>query len=77
MTGQATGTAARRFEFVGDMSFKFWEVAVRDNEVTVRFGRIGSDGQRQVKAFADADTAARHAYQVIEAKIAKGYREVS
>ena len=65
----------RYFEFVGGNSAKFWEVAISGNEVTVCFGRIGSEGQSQVKTLADADTAVKHAEKLIASKTAKGYRE--
>jgi len=72
-----SGTAqARRFEFVEGKSSKFWEIAVSDTEVTVRYGRISSTGQAQTKTFADAATATWHAEQLIEEKTEKGYREV-
>jgi predicted DNA-binding WGR domain protein len=65
----------RYFEFVGGNSAKFWEVGVSGNEVTVRFGRIGTDGQTQVKPFPDTAAATRHAEKLISAKIGKGYTE--
>jgi predicted DNA-binding WGR domain protein len=65
----------RYFEFVGGSSAKFYEVTVRSNTVTTRFGRIGTEGQVQSKVFADIETAMRHAEKVIAAKLAKGYRE--
>ena len=65
----------RYFEFVGGISAKFWEVSVSGNEVTVRFGRIGTEGQTQVKTLADADAAAKHAEKLIASKLAKGYAE--
>lgn len=37
--------AVRYFEFIDDKSQKFWEVTVSGSDVTVRYGRIGSDGQ--------------------------------
>jgi predicted DNA-binding WGR domain protein len=43
--------------------------------VTVRFGRIGSDGQAKSKEFASEELAQRHADELIEEKVAKGYRE--
>ena len=43
------------FEFVGGSSAKFWEIGVSGNDVTVRFGRIDSQGQTQVKTFHDAE----------------------
>jgi predicted DNA-binding WGR domain protein len=65
----------RYFEFVGGTSAKFWEIGVSGTAVTVRFGRIGTEGQTQVKELADADAAAKHAEKLIGQKLAKGYRE--
>ena len=65
----------RYFEFVGGSSAKFWECSVSGNEVAVRFGRIGTEGQTQVKTLADANAAAKHADTLIRSKLAKGYRE--
>jgi predicted DNA-binding WGR domain protein len=65
----------RYFEFVGGNSSKFWEVSTSGNEVTVRFGRIGTGGQTQTKTLADDDAAVKHAEKMIAAKLAKGYRE--
>ncbi len=63
------------FEFVGGGSAKFWEIGVSGNDVTVRFGRINSQGQTQVKTLPDADAAAKHAEKLIASKTAKGYAE--
>jgi DNA ligase len=49
---------------------------VRGTEVLVRFGRMGSVGQAQVKSFADEQAAAKHVDKLIRAKTGKGYREV-
>ena len=65
----------RYFEFVGGSSAKFWECALSGNEVTVRFGRIGTEGQTQVKTMPDADAAVKHAEKLIASKTAKGYQE--
>ena len=63
----------RYFEFVGGNSRKFWEVTLTGCDVTVRYGRIGSDGQSKTKSLADEATAARHAGKLIAAKTGKGY----
>ena len=42
--------------------------------VTVRYGRIGSDGQAKTKEFASEELAHGHADGLIEEKVAKGYR---
>jgi predicted DNA-binding WGR domain protein len=65
----------RYFEFVGGSSAKFWEISVSGSTVTVRFGRIGTDGQTNVKTLASADAAAQHAEKIIKEKTAKGYLE--
>ena len=65
----------RYFEFIGGNSAKFWEVAIRGNDVTVRFGRIGTQGQTLVKSFPDTEAAVRHAEKLTASKIGKGYAE--
>jgi DNA ligase-1 len=67
---------ARRFEFTGGNSHKFWEVSIQGNEVKVRFGRIGTQGQVQVKSFEEAEAAAKHVEKLVREKLGKGYREV-
>ncbi len=65
----------RHFEFVEGTSSKFWEVTVKDNAVTVHYGRIGTDGQTQTKSFNNAAAAQKHADKLIAAKVKKGYQE--
>ena len=67
----------RRFEFVGGTSAKFYEVSVSGASVTVRYGRIGTQGQSQTKSLANAAAAERHADTLIAQKIGKGYQEVA
>lgn len=69
-------TTKRRFECTEGTSNKFWEVAVNDKEVTVRWGRIGTTGQAQTKAFADPAAAGKYADKMIAEKLGKGYEEV-
>ena len=68
---------SRRFEFVGGLSAKFWEISIVDADVTVRFGRIGGAGQRQHQSFPSASAAHGHAEKLITAKLRKAYHEVS
>ena len=68
-------TMVRRFEFVAGTSSKFWEISTTDNDVTVRFGKIGTQGQTQTKTFDDAGAAQKHAEKVIGEKVKKGYVE--
>lgn len=65
----------RRFEFVGGTSAKFWEVVVNGSDVTVRYGRLGTDGQTQTKSFVNAAKAQQHADKLIGEKLKKGYQE--
>jgi predicted DNA-binding WGR domain protein len=65
----------RRFEFIGGGSAKFWEAVVSGCDVTVRYGRLGSDGQSLTKTFADVEAAQRHAEKLIGEKLKKGYKE--
>jgi DNA ligase-1 len=76
-TMAASSIASRRFEFSEGSSHKFWEIQARDAEVTVRFGRIGAEGQVQVKSFTNAEEAAKHVEKMVREKSGKGYREVS
>jgi DNA ligase 1 len=72
----AGGTSRpRRFVFLEGTSAKFWEVARDGVAVTVRYGRIGADGQSKTKQFADEAAALRHAEALIQEKVAKGYMD--
>lgn len=66
----------RRFEYKDEKSSKFWEISVADKGFTVRYGKIGTDGQTQIKEFADAATAEKQAQKLIAEKVGKGYLEV-
>ena len=76
-TMAVSSIAPRRFEFSEGSSHKFWEIQTRGVEVTVRFGRIGAEGQVQVKSFTNAEEAAQHVEKMVREKSGKGYREVS
>jgi len=65
----------RYFEYQDDKSSKFWEITMSGNDVTVRFGRIGANGQTQTKTFGDPAAAQKHADKLIEEKTEKGYVE--
>jgi superfamily I DNA and/or RNA helicase/predicted DNA-binding WGR domain protein len=71
-----TSPADRRyFECVEAGSKKFWEITVDGSQHTVRFGRIGSQGQSRTKAFPDGAAARRDADRLIREKLVKGYTE--
>jgi len=71
-----SATGVRRFEFSEGNSNKFWEIAVNGSEVVVRFGRMGAQGQSNVKSFPGEAAAAKHAEKLIQEKTSKGYLEV-
>ena len=73
----STTTCTRRFEFVGGGSDKFWEITTHGSEVTVRFGRNGTQGQSTSKIFPDAAAARHHADKLIRQKTGKGYVAVA
>jgi predicted DNA-binding WGR domain protein len=69
--------ACRRFEFTDEKSSKFWSIRVSGNEVEVKYGRIGTEGQSQVKAFDNPEAAEKHAGKLIAEKMGKGYVEAA
>jgi DNA ligase-1 len=75
-TTATSPSSTRRFEFVEGKSSKFWEVSRQGKEVTVRYGRIGSEGQSSVKSFPDEAAAAAHVEKLVHEKTGKGYQEV-
>jgi predicted DNA-binding WGR domain protein len=67
----------RRFEFKDGKSNKFWEIQVEGDSHTVRYGKIGTDGQVQTKTFASDAKAQADADKLIASKTKKGYVEVA
>lgn len=67
----------RRFELIEGTASKFWEVELDGSDVTVRFGRIGTNGQTQTKTFADPSAAKKEHDKLVKAKTGKGYGEVA
>jgi len=66
----------RRFEFKEGSSSKFWEVDVEGKDLTVRFGKIGTNGQTQTKSFPTEAKASAERDKLIKEKTGKGYSEV-
>ena len=65
----------RRFEYIGGGSEKFWEIDQAGASVTVRFGRIGTAGQTQVKDLGSDQAAMAQVTKLIAEKVKKGYVE--
>lgn len=66
----------KRFELIEGAASKFWEVDVADCDVTVRFGRIGTNGQTKTKSLASSGAAQKEHDALVKEKTGKGYREV-
>lgn len=65
------------FEFQEDASSKFWEIALDNNVVKTRYGKIGTDGKSTEKEFSDAAAAAKEYDKLVKEKTKKGYQEVT
>ena len=65
----------RYFEFVDAKSSKFWEADTKGKTLTVRYGKIGTDGQTTVKDFESPREAASQTEKLIAEKTKKGYVE--
>ncbi len=65
----------RRLVCIEGGSSKFWEGSVEGNTFTVRFGKLGTEGQVKTKIFASADAAEAELAKVAGEKLRKGYVE--
>ena len=63
------------FQFIEGASRKFWRVGVNGRDLVVEYGRIGTNGQRVIKTFDDAERAKREAVKLTLEKTRKGYQE--
>lgn len=70
------------YEFIGEdaarkseRAEKFWEILQVESKVTVRFGKIGADGQLIIKDFETKEEAEAHMAKLIKEKTKKGYVE--
>jgi predicted DNA-binding WGR domain protein len=77
LLGHRARMSARRFELDDDTSRKFWEIATEGKANTVRFGRIGTEGQVKTKTHPSEKSARVDAEKLVREKVAKGYVEVS
>lgn len=63
----------QRFIYTLEGSNKFWEICSDKNEIIVQYGRIGTKGQRMVKAFENVEKAKVEMNKLIHQKTSKGY----
>ncbi len=69
--------AKRRFEFDDGHSSKFWEIDLKANRQTVRYGKLGTAGRIMEKRFSSKEAARAAVAKLIREKLEKGYREVT
>lgn len=67
---------ARRFELQDAGSAKFWEVSAEGSVLTVRFGKLGTEGQTKPKTLASPAAAQKEMEKLVREKTGKGYVEV-
>ncbi|WP_029920122.1 AAA domain-containing protein [Nevskia soli] len=67
--------ASREFRVQEGNSNKFWRIGVRDRDVVVTYGRVGSRGQTLTKSFDTPERAALEMRKLIAEKQRKGYLE--
>mgnify|MGYP001498927507 CR=1 FL=1 len=67
----------RVFVFQDFKSQKFWSIDVVGTDVTVNYGKLGTDGQTQVKNYATTEEAEKAADKLIAEKTKKGYVETA
>ena len=65
----------RHFIYQDEKSHKFWAVKQQGNELHINWGKVGTNGQNQVKSFADAAAAEKAGLKLIVEKVKKGYVE--
>ncbi|CTW00896.1 DUF4132 domain-containing protein [Escherichia albertii] len=58
-----------------EKSHKFWAVEQQGNELHISWGKVGTNGQSQVKSFADAAAAEKAELKLIAEKVKKGYEQ--
>ncbi|WDB53515.1 WGR and DUF4132 domain-containing protein [Escherichia albertii] len=63
----------KRFIYQDEKSHKFWAVEQQGNELHISWGKVGTNGQSQVKSFADAAAAEKAELKLVAEKVKKGY----
>ncbi|HFR5713239.1 TPA: DUF4132 domain-containing protein [Escherichia coli] len=65
----------KSYIYQDEKSHKFWEVGQQGNELHISWGKVGTQGQSQIKSFADAAAAEKAELKLIAEKTKKGYVE--
>ena len=57
-------------------SFKFWQIELKGEKVTIQYGRIGiANPASMIKEFGTPEEAKKYSDTVIREKMNKGYKE--
>ncbi|QLN37083.1 DUF4132 domain-containing protein [Escherichia fergusonii] len=65
----------KSYIYQDEKSHKFWAVGQQGNELHISWGKVGTQGQSQIKSFADAAVAEKAELKLIAEKTKKGYVE--
>lgn len=65
----------KSYIYQDEKSHKFWAVGQQGNELHISWGKVGTQGQSQIKSFADAAAAEKAELKLIAEKTKKGYVE--
>ncbi|EFH3410682.1 WGR and DUF4132 domain-containing protein [Escherichia coli] len=65
----------KTYIYQDEKSHKFWAVEQQGNELHITWGKVGTNGQSQVKSFVDAAAAEKAELKLIAEKTKKGYAE--
>ena len=63
----------RRMNCITEHNYKFWQVQLRDDELFITWGKIGTKGIDSWKKYKTMAEAERRALKLIREKQAKGY----
>ena len=66
----------KTYIYQDEKSHKFWAVEQQGNELHISWGKVGTQGQSQVKNFADVAAAEKAKLKLIAEKTKKGYVEL-
>lgn len=72
-TATNANTNFERYLNTSNGSNKFWEICTEGNTIIVQYGRVGTKGQKMVKAFDSEDKAIKEKRKLIAQKVAKEY----
>ncbi|EIL1068798.1 WGR domain-containing protein, partial [Escherichia coli] len=63
----------KTYIYQDEKSHKFWAVEQQGNELHISWGKVSTNGQSQVKSFADTAAAEKAELKLIAEKVKKGY----